>query len=264
MQEELYAALPIDADYLKKVYLFGLDLTDEDRNPYPDEMFENAIYSATSQLEMELDLSLFPIEFTDTPRFGREAAGPPEEHDYESHRYQKFVYLNLDYYPVLEVRSVTAQFPFGTEVVRFPTEWITVDKVSGRVQIVPRTAAPGIFLVGTGQVMLPLLRGAGYLPNFFYVDYAAGFAPGKLPWAIRHVIGMMASIEILNVAGDLINGPGIARTSLTLNGMREEIDTTASATNAGYGARILNYERQIREKLPVIRRYWKGIGMVVA
>ena len=50
----------VGIQYLKTNYLFGLDLSDDDGNPFPDEMFISAIRYATTFLEKKLDILMTP------------------------------------------------------------------------------------------------------------------------------------------------------------------------------------------------------------
>ncbi len=75
---------------------------------------------------------------------------------------------------------------------------------------------------------------------------------------------MKAAIGPLNIAGDLIAGAGIANKSISLDGLSQSIGTTSSATNSGYGARILQYEKQMKHMLEGLRTHYTGIQMVVA
>ena len=74
----------------------------------------------------------------------------------------------------------------------------------------------------------------------------------------------MASLGPLNIAGDLLGGAGVASQSLSIDGLSQSIATTSSATNAGYGARIINYERQIKDNVKSLRDFYKGIPLRVA
>ena len=75
---------------------------------------------------------------------------------------------------------------------------------------------------------------------------------------------MHASIGILNIAGDLIAGAGIATKSVSVPGLSQNIGTTSSATNSGYGARIGEYQKELKAMIPNLRRYYgKGTRMVV-
>lgn len=51
--------------------------------------------------------------------------------------------------------------------------------------------------------------------------------------------------------------------SIGIDGLSTSFSTTSSATNAGYGARILSYGKEIRDQIPTLMRYYKGIRFVV-
>lgn len=96
--------------------------------------------------------------------------------------------------------------------------------------------------------------------------------PGGASWAVRaakvpsdvlHLVGMYAALFPLNTAGDLIAGAGIAQRSFSMDGLSSSVSTTASATNAGYGARILQYTDEIKRLLPLVRRAYHGVSMRV-
>jgi hypothetical protein len=95
------------------------------------------------------------------------------------------------------------------------------------------------------------------------VVYKAGFLPGKCPLNIKELIGMKAAMGPLNIAGDLIAGAGIASKSIGIDGLSQSISTTSSATNAGYGARILQYNKEIKERLQRLKDYY-GINLSMA
>jgi hypothetical protein len=109
-----------------------------------------------------------------------------------------------------------------------------------------------------------ILTTVPFIPRALEVTYQSGFQIGELPADIRDIIGMYASFPIFNVAGDLIAGAGIASYSVGLDGLSQSVSTTSSATNAGYGARLIQYQRQIKEQLPQLRRFYKGAGLRVA
>jgi hypothetical protein len=103
------------------------------------------------------------------------------------------------------------------------------------------------------------------VPGVWHFDYRAGFEINSVPPLLKHVIGMAASIGILNIAGDLVAGAGIATKSVSVPGLSQSIGTTSSATNAGYGSRILEYQKEIKSAMPTLRAFFgKTVRMVVA
>jgi hypothetical protein len=129
---------------------------------------------------------------------------------------------------------------------------------------VPTAGTLSEILVGQGGSFLPAIySGLDYLPQLFHFDYTAGFEDGKVPRNIIELIGMAASFGPFNLFGDLIAGAGIASKSISMDGLSQSINTTSSATNSGYGARLGLYGKHIKEQLPNLRRYYQGIRMTV-
>ena len=233
---------------LKQIYLFGLDLTDNGGNPFPDIVFEWGIRQAIGYIERYLDVLIRPTVFTD------------QRYDYYRGDYVNWTIIDLREAPVISVEKVAVTWPSNTVVIEFPADWIQLRPDSGQVNIVPTSGTLSQVLLTGGGSFLPLLAtGNDFVPNILAVDYTAGFAEGQVPIEIRDVIGKYASLAPLNIAGDLIVGAGIASKSIGIDGLSQTINTTSSATNAGYGARITQYLKELKESLPMLRRYYKGI-----
>lgn len=243
----------MSVDELKENYLFGTDLTDDDGNPFPDRMLAHYIAAAAARLEKELDIPIIARDYTD------------ELHDHYADDYGRWGYFQLDHHPIIEVSKVAFMYPSqGAESV-IDEDWVIVENHSGVIQIVPGQGDISEALIIPGALM-PMWSGAsGRVPGIWRFDYRAGFEPGTLPDDIKHVVGMWAAIGVFNIAGDLIAGAGIASTSIGIPGLNQSIGTTSSATNSGYGARIIEYQKEIKEMLPLLRRYYgQGTRMVVA
>jgi hypothetical protein len=241
----------LSVQQLKDVYLFGLDLTDDGGVAYPDIMFEWSIAFAIDWLEKELDIRIRPTVLTG------------ERYDYFRADYIQWVTIKLRESPVISVESVKVIWPSDQEVITFDPTWIKLRKDSGQVNIIPTAGTLSQVVLTGGGSFLPLLAaGRSWIPDLYEIDFTAGFAEGELPMDLRELIGKKASFGPLNVAGDLLGGAGIASQSIGIDGLSQSYNTTSSATNAGYGARILQYEREIKEQLPMARRYYKGIRLL--
>lgn len=239
----------LSIDELKSHYMFGVVLTDDVGNPFPDAMLQHYLDAAVDLVERELDTKLLPVTYE-------------ESLDYYLEDYAKYAWLQLSHAPVISVASVKAQYPTGTDLMTFPSNWIKLNKPAGQIQIVPAQGSLSQVLLGAGGAFLPIVfSGTSYLPDFFVVSYTAGFAAGAVPPILKHLVGMLAAIGPLNIAGDLIAGAGIASKSVSMDGLSQSISTTSSATNAGYGARIIEYQKEIKEILPTVRRNLKGVRL---
>jgi hypothetical protein len=84
-----------------------------------------------------------------------------------------------------------------------------------------------------------------------------------VPSDIKHVIGLKAALLPIDVAGDLIAGAGVATYSIGADGIHQSLGTTSSATNSGYGARRLAFERELKALLPALRAKYKTMNFGV-
>ena len=256
----------ITIEELKTNYLFGLDLTRDDGTEYPDSLYLFFIKSAISQLEHKLDIDIVPKTYV------------AERHDYYREDYDKYIWIELDHFPVIGVSSVQLVLP-GEQVVQvFENDWIHIQRQSGQLQLVPGTGTAGSILLGASGAWIPLIYGNNrFIPDVFRVTYESGFGTPSDPNAVTipnprlddfpdimiDVIGKIASFGPLNIAGDLLGGAGIASQSIGIDGLSQSFNTTSSATNAGYGARLLQYSKELKEVIPMLIRYYKGLRMQV-
>ena len=247
-------ALLVSVDELRENYLFGLDLSDDDGNPFPDRMLEWYIRAGVDWLTKELDIPLVAKTIED------------ETHDHYAVDYARWGYFQLQNYPVLAVDEVYFQYPSMTSKSIINLDWVVLCEkgAHGVIQIVPGQGNIAEVLMIPGA-LFPMWSGAtGRVPGIWHFKYRAGYEPGTAPPDIKHVIAMWAATGVLNIAGDLIVGAGIASKSVTLPGLSQNINTTSSATNAGFGARIIEYQKEIKQSIPNLRRYYgKGTRMMV-
>ncbi len=245
---------------LKNIYLFGVDLTDDDGNEYPDIVYEWSINYGIDWLQHELDIRIRPEQIT-------------ERYDYYCRDYLEWVFIRLRNAPIIDdlvgvdlaqrqddLTRVKIMWPSNTVVLEFDQQWISIRADMGQLNIVPTAGTMSQFLFSAGGSFLPLIAGGNdFIPNLFEVTYTAGFAEGAVPMALREMIGKKASFGPLNLAGDLLGGAGIASQSIGIDGLSQSFNTTSSATNAGYGARLRQYEREIKQAMPALKKFYKGV-----
>lgn len=235
---------------LKDLYLFGVDLTNDAGQPFPDLLFEWGIRWAIAWVERKLDIRIRPTVFVD------------EKYDYYVNDYLAWTIINLRESPVISVEKVKVMWPAQQVVIDFPPDWIQLRQDAGQVNIVPSSGSLSQMLLTAGGSFLPLIAsGRGFVPNMLSVDYTAGFPEGQVPMDLRDLIGKLASFGPLNIAGDLIAGAGIASKSISIDGLSQSVNTTSSATNAGYGSRLIQYSKEIKEVIPTLQRYYKRIDL---
>lgn len=250
-QGESDSALAImSATELRTNYLFGLDMTDDEGNPFPTTLYEFYIKAAVSWFEQTTDIPIRPKYIEG------------EKHDYYPGMAQEYHLMHLKEYPLISVEKVEIATPGSSVRQTIDSDWFETDDESGQLQLVPGLGGVGYTAGGFTHGFSLLHRTTRLVPNVFRVTYTAGFETGKVPANIRNIIGMVASFGPLNIAGDLLGGAGIASQSIGIDGLSQSFATTSSATNAGYGARILQYNKQIKTEIPALRAYWRGVRMV--
>lgn len=245
-------------DQFKERYLFGVDLSDDEGNPISDETLENYINIAISTLEHDLDISIAPREFS-----GDET----EEKDYHANDYWNWSFFQLNNIPVIEVKEVRAVYP-NASILTYPKEWHKIQKHDGILRLIPTAGTLSQFTVDSGGQYFPeIFRNQGFVPLVWQIDYVAGFEDGKVPKAINHAIGLIAGILVLNQLGDLVIGAGVAGQSISLDGLSQSVQTTASAEFHAYSARVKEYYKQLfgdtqggrnTGLIQTLRDYWRG------
>ena len=245
----------LSVEQLKTSYLFGIDLTDDNGCPFPDELFERYIRSGIAWVSRALDLPIAPVVYTETDA---------QRLDFYRQDYYKYIRLQVDEYPILSVESIKLVLPTEQEVIDFDPSWWQVQKFSGQIEIIPGRGQLSVITLGQTGAWLPLIYGwTDYIPHVFRVAYTAGFPKGKVPFEIVDLVAKVAALGPLNVAGDLVIGAGIASQQVSIDGIMSRVDSTQSAMYSGYSARIFEYWKEIKETLPMLRQYYKGVPLVV-
>ena len=83
-----------------------------------------------------------------------------------------------------------------------------------------------------------------------------------LPADIARAVMLKSSLLALDVAGDLIAGAGLAMVSTSMDGLSQNINTTASATNSGYGARVLQFTKEYKELIATLKATYRAMNIM--
>lgn len=241
-------------EWLDASYLFGVSDTDDNFVTYPLTMYEIARDYALEFLHTEIGV-----------RCPKRRCVYRE--DYRTVEWNRWIHLKLPDRPVRKIERAIIRYG-QTRVYEIPKEWINVrDEISGHLRIVPIGGeVTQLALIGFTWLGYFTATYGGFMPDFIEVEYEAGWEIDELPGDLTHLAAMVQSMMMLNVAGDLIVGAGIASKSISLDGLSQMINTTASATNAGYGARIIQYWKDIDRLVPALRAKYRGgsVGIEVA
>ena len=235
----------LNPDFLKRNYLHGIETADTAGTPISDETYSFYLRSATAQLEQMLDIDIIPRLRVDRIPYDRVQLA-------------NWGGLLVSHRPIRSIQSSKIILVQNT-VYDLPVNWLRFDAYRGSIWIVP-SAFGNLPFLATGQLMMPYLLGMNWFPQTWDIAYETGF--DEIPANIVDVICMKAAIQIFNVLGDIVMGPGIASLSMSLDGYSQAISTTASAENTAYGARITDYEKRLKVLEKELREYWKGLEVI--
>jgi hypothetical protein len=242
---------------IRNRWCFGLPLNKEDGTVIPDEDIHMFLIGAIRTVERKLGIFLKPTTIMCNPEergLVQDVDFDVEEapYDYDARAYKQYGFLQLFQRPIQRILGLKMILPNGNPIIDFMAEesrrkWVKLDKKAGQVRIVPYAGDPTIFaLLGGSQTGYPFVTGMinQNLPHMFHVDYIAGYEAYKIPEDIRNAVAKMAAIDVLGIAGDAVLA-GVASLSTSIDGLSESFSTTASATNATYGAHILQYQKEV-------------------
>lgn len=248
-------------EYIKKVYLMGLNFVDTAGIPYPDSWYLQLINNAIVVFERITKVHVVRRTITE------------EMHDYDSKDYQTFCFLQLFEYPVKSVERVAAVYPTGQTVFEFPIEWVRLTKEHGQIQLVPTQGSLSSVILGQGGSYLPVLySGMGYLPQLFRVNYTTGFDDGKIPWDIIDAIAKLAVIQMLTIVGDTVYPPGVTSVSVSTDGISQSMGLVNNGQLPPvFAGRIQSYRNELYGdprigmpgQLNLIAQHFRGIQMQV-
>lgn len=236
-------ALPpgLDANWLRRTYLFGVNLTNDQGLPFPDQVYSGQIASACELLQGMLGVQILPENIVADPVDVSLTSAP---------RYQ----VKTRYRPVREVTKWV--FRYGSQRVEVPADKIVVRyQMGGEIECYLRSVVPGLW---DGFYWFPGVGAFrhGAIQAMIELDYRVGF--DRVPAAMADWIGLKAATLALDTAGDLIAGAGIASKSIGQDGLSQSVSTTSSATNAGYGARIKSYTDRLPALEMQLRAMYRG------
>ena len=230
----------ITVEQLKDTYLFGLPLQSVlTRQKLKDSAIQSFITKAVSRVEHEAKIQISPVKFVD-------------RHDYNLFDYQKWMFLQLNFWPVLQVESVKAVYPFTSSAIEFPSDWISIYNESGIIQLVPKNGSFSQFLITRDASLLPLILGGRMQwPQLFEVTYVAGFELDKMPAIINELVGTYAAIEVLRLLNRVLF---LGSHSLGIDGVSQSVSLPSPGWLAG---EIQSMEAKAKELLDKLKRFYQ-------
>ena len=183
-----------------------------------------------------------------------------------NYAYYRYVpsYFELQYQAGFNFRSGTATIPVGETTLEIDLDEPLIDTPNftftvtddGRV-VVPGTATTAKAIsTGIGRTTFTIKLNQAGVDGPVIVDWSVH----TVPQALIKTICQVAALLPLDIAGNLIAGAGIARQSISVDGLSQDIATTASATSSGFGATIISYQKQISDTMDAMKKKYATVG----
>ena len=239
---------------LSSIHLYGLKTTDKSGTAMPKETYEFYIRAAQQEIEKFLNIKIFKTIIE-------------EKIDFYQNEYRHWGYMPV-MYPVVKPFELTGYLG-SIKQVTYPKEWLSTRKTNDgytyyrRMFIVPTQStdplqATSVSVLYHGVLPYTNLMGFVSVPNYWDTIYCTGF--DEVPYDILNWIGMVAALPILMILGDIIYGmPGMSSMSLSIDGLSQTFNSTASATYSAFSARIKEYLAAGKEIERKLKYYYKGI-----
>lgn len=85
------------------------------------------------------------------------------------------------------------------------------------------------------------------IQSLYLIDYETGYENCQdVPDEFRNIVKKLSAVTLMNIYGDG-KLAAIASRSVNLNSISESINTTLSATSSTFGARVMQYQKEIKE-----------------
>ena len=258
----------VTSDELRYVHAFGNDLVAPNGQVMTDDTLQWYISQAVANCERDLNITIIKKKFRHTPvnKDGIAVSRDDEltedgeadidffwedPYDFNRKSFAEFIFIKLRTRPIIEIKKVEFRDPTGNLIADIKS-WKKVNYKMGSLEFFPHAGA---------LASLPLYTGSSYwnspvryiydrYPDAYFIDYDAGFKTVdhfQAQWKeLFTIVGKLAAINMLSDYGDGKTA-AVASSSLGLEGISESLSTTLSATSAAFGARILQYKRDIAD-----------------
>jgi len=266
--------LLVTADELRYDEMFGNPLIAEaDSQSITDDQLLDYARVAIAYLEEQLNIDILPRRIRYNDPIGESGAVIPRD-DYDDSEFiskmdrkqLKDLYIREPGYPyrVIAARKesrikfrrrpvrdvLTAKFVdpyFGNTIIDLMPYRILKQGFTGVCYFRPRqltTRSNTYYYIWERYIFAPYNRD---LQSLFLLDYETGYENCQdVPDEFRNIVKKLAAVTLMNIYGDG-KLAAIASRSVNLNSVSESISTTLSATSATFGARIIQYQKEINQ-----------------
>lgn len=239
---------------LYDLFLYGVSMKKADGSTLSDEAVFAFIRAAQTEMENYFNLKIAKQLITESEVF------------YALDYWQSFPIIPLSYPNTVGLSLIGLLNKI--EQIIYPKTWLSYAKKSDgpgsrRLSVVPTgasTTQANADVILTGITSQIGMQRFDMIPDYWDVQYITGFDLKHLPYDLMQVIGKLAAIQFLAIAGDNVFPiAGLAGMSLSVDGLSQSIQSTASTTYSAYSARIKQYGDEITSSLKRLKMVYDSI-----
>lgn len=242
----------VTPDDCRYTFLWGTDFKATNGSMFTDEQIQWFIDAATKEMERQLNITIvkrrIKSELTVESQNLKKGVDYDDEetpYDFTYRKIQRYGMIQTKQRPILNVSRCTLINKQEPDVNLLPS--VVPDKKNGVLKFLKRPYKPSDTWMGISESISRYGQETFNNHLFYAVDYDAGYETSDdVPSDLRHMIGKMAAISLLNVIGDGLMS-GFSSSSLSMDGVSESFSSTQSATSAFFGARIAVYQKEVQE-----------------
>lgn len=156
---------------------------------WTDADLAKAIQRAVSRVEAKSQCLIAPSEIVDTYPFDRQ-------------EYESFGYMQLKVRPVYGLLKLQVVSADKVAVFDCPVNWVTTaNLLKGQVNILPMGAASPLAVSASTPPFLIYLSRLGWIPQFWQIQYVAGFKDFLVPDFVNDLVAVTAAMDVLSQLG---------------------------------------------------------------
>ena len=248
----------VTPDEIRMIYFMGNSrLVTQDGTYLTDEAIKGWIDNTTRAICEELKWDIYPKLWRHRPIIPNQTRSI-EEHAHwdDSYSYRKgrknWHFVKLRHRPIIRVEKWLFNNPYTDHKILNLLPNCEINYEGGTIKNIRWGGFDdtGQGVNGTGRLPLRSARVQHFyddLPNAYFIDYVTGYdQANRVPSDLRELVAKVLSIKIMSAYGDGIVS-GLASFSIGVGALRESVNTTMSATSAFFGARIKQFQEEIKD-----------------
>jgi hypothetical protein len=238
--------LVINPQELIDLYFYGIPIVDSNGRTINMVSIYQTIYDAQGLIEKMFNIKMMLQEYE-------------ESKDWFLNDWQSWGYMRTTF-PVVQPISLDG-FIGTVRQITYPPEWLSYKKASDgenymrQLHIVPNYSAPTVTNSVVYSGIIPHLgfMGNKTIPNYWNVKYVTGFK--KVPRDLIQMVGLLSSIQLFIVLGDIVLSPGVSSQSISIDGLSQSIGISSGSA---YKNRIEMYLKDVENRYRLLKNYYKG------